>query len=62
MIKLIESNYEIYKNRLMGQRATGKRITLYLRVMMGVIIVGTVLIKVLYFSKIKSYLREKKVV
>lgn len=62
MLKMIESNYQIYKSKLLGQRATSKRITLFLRIMMGVIIVGTILIKVFYFRKIKNYLREKKVV
>lgn len=62
MLKMIESNYDIYKNKLLGQRATGKRITLFLQIMIFVILTLTILIKICYFRKVKNYLKEKKAV
>lgn len=62
MLKMVESNYDIYRNQLLGRRATSQRITLVLALMVAFIIAGTIIIKLVYYRKIVGYLKEKKVV
>jgi hypothetical protein len=62
MLTMVESNYEIYRNQLLGRRATGQRITTVLTFMVVIIIVGTVAVKFVYYRKMVGYLKEKKVV
>lgn len=62
MIKMVESNYDIYKRHLFGRRSSSKRITTVLSVMVVIIIVGTALVKVVYYRKITAFLKAKKVV
>jgi hypothetical protein len=62
MLKMVESNYQTYRDKVLGRRASSQRITLILTLMVAIIIAGTILIKFIYYRKIVSYLKEKKVV
>jgi hypothetical protein len=62
MLKMVESNYEIYRKHLFGRRTSSQRITTVLMIMVATIIGGAALIKWIYFRKIMSFLKEKKVV
>jgi hypothetical protein len=62
MLKMVESNYDIYRNQLLGRMVVSQRITLILTLMVAFIILGTVIIKVVYYRKIVGYLKEKKIV
>lgn len=41
---------------------TSNRLTLILTMMVAVIVMGTIIIKVVYYRKIVGYLKEKKIV
>ena len=62
MLKMVESNYEIYKRHLFGRRSSSRRISVGMSVMVIVIIIGTAIIKLVEFRKIVGALREKKAV
>lgn len=62
MLSMVESNYDIYKNQLLGRRASSERITLVLTFMVGIIILGTIAFKCIYYRKMVGYLKDKKVV
>lgn len=62
MLKMVESNYDIYRSQLLGRRVTSQRITVVLTLMVAVIIVGTIIIKLVYYKKTVKYLKEKKLV
>lgn len=61
MLKMVESNYDIYGKHLVSRRATNQRITLWLAVMAASIVIGTVLIKCVFYRKIVRYMKDKKV-
>ncbi len=59
---MVESNYDIYRNQILGRRATSQRITTVLTFMVAIIIAGTVAFKFIYYRKMVGYLKEKKAV
>jgi hypothetical protein len=62
MLNMVESNYEIYKRHLINRRSSSGRLTLVLSVMVVGIIIGSMVMKWLYYRKIMGYLHEKKLV
>lgn len=62
MLKMVESNYDIYKKHLFGRRSSSQRITTVVSVMLAIILIGTALIKIIYYRKTTKYLKAKKVV
>jgi len=61
MLKMVESNYEIYKGGLFSRRSNNGRMAMWLSGMVGIILLGSFVIKVVFFRKVVGYLREKKV-
>lgn len=62
MLKMVESNYDIYHRHLFGRRASSQRISTVLTIMVAIIIGGTALIKMVFYRKIINFLKEKKMV
>lgn len=62
MLKMVESNYEIYRNQITGRMVTSNRLTLILSLMVAFIVLGTIVIKLVYYRKIVGFLKEKKLV
>ena len=59
---MVEANYEIYHRHLFGRRSSNERITLVLMLMVGIIVIGTAIIKCIYYKKVVGFLKEKKAV
>lgn len=62
LLKMVESNYEIYRRHLFGRRASSRRISLVLLAMVGFVVLGCALLKAVYYRKVVLFLKEKKAV
>ena len=57
MLKMVESNYEIYSRHLFGRRSSSKRITLALSLMVVLVLVGTAVAKCVYYRRVTVFLK-----
>lgn len=62
MLRMVESNYAIYRGYLLERKSTGQRISIVLGVMVAIIILSAVGLKLCYYRKMVGYLKEKKAV
>ena len=57
MLVMVEGNYEVYRRHLFGRRSSSKRITYAMIGMVVLIVIGTALIKWLYYRKVVVFLK-----
>jgi hypothetical protein len=62
LLRLIEVNYENYKNKLHNRKDINGRITFFVTIMMIIMVVSVVIIKMYFFKKIVKYLKYKKII
>ena len=62
LLKMVEANYEVYQRHLFGRRSSSQRLTFILTIMVALMIVGTALIKCMYYRRVVTFLKEKKAV
>ena len=62
LLKMVEANYEVYQRHLFGRRSSSQRLTFILTLMVALMIVGTAIMKCIYYRRVVTFLKEKKAV